>query len=184
MEVRDSELQEYLSEIYNWYNVKVSIGRLIDILKDLGYPNRKVLPVICRLTVACQRSWTVRSRTQGCLRSKNCAVEPWAGDFSWWIRGQCSFWGTNTWEGAKRSIIPYPVHFQKCTNFRILPAMTMDGYIACQVYSEGVSGDTFNAFVENELLPLCNEFPGPNSIIVMDNASIHRSPVYPTIVID
>ena len=113
MEVRDSELQEYLSEIYNWYNVKVSIGRLNDIFKDLGYTNRKVLPVICRLTLACQRSWTVRSRTQGCLGSKNCAVEPWAGDFSWWIRGQCSFWGTNTSEGAKRSNYSVPSSFPK-----------------------------------------------------------------------
>ena len=85
--------------------------------------------------------------------------------------------------GPKGQIIPYPVHFQKCTNFSILPAMTMNGYIACQVYSEGINRDTFNAFAENELLPLCNEFPGPNSIIVMDNASIHRSPVYPTSIV-
>jgi len=86
--------------------------------------------------------------------------------------------------GPKGQIIPYPVHFRKCTNFNILPTITGDGYIACQVYSGGVNTDTFNAFVENELLPLCNEFPGPNSIIVMDNASIHRSPVYPTMFIE
>jgi hypothetical protein len=56
--------------------------------------------------------------------------------------------------------------------------MTVDGYIACQVYPGAVNGDTFNAFVENQLLPLCNPFPGRNSVIVMDNASIHRSDVY------
>jgi hypothetical protein len=55
--------------------------------------------------------------------------------------------------------------------------MTMDGYIACQVYSGSVNADTFNAFIENQLLPLCHEYPGPNSVIVMDNASIHRSDV-------
>ena len=90
---------------------------------------------------------------------------------------------TRGW-GPKGQIIPYPVHFRKCTNFSILPAMTVDGYIACQVYSGGVNADTFKVFVENQLLPLCNEFPGPNSIIVIDNASIHKSPVYPTIVIE
>jgi len=64
MVVPDCELQEYLSEIYNRYNVKVSIGQLSDILNDLvGYTNRKVLPVICRLTLACERSRTVRSKT-------------------------------------------------------------------------------------------------------------------------
>ena len=56
--------------------------------------------------------------------------------------------------------------------------MTVDGYIACQVYSGAVNADTFNAFVEHELLPLCNPYPGPNSIIVMDNALIHRSDVW------
>ena len=62
--------------------------------------------------------------------------------------------------------------------------MTVNGYIACQVYSGSVNGDIFNSFVENQLLPLCNEYPGPNSVIVMDNASIHRSDVYLIIVIN
>jgi len=76
------------------------------------------------------------------------------------------------------------VRFQNRANFSILPAMTVDGYIACQVYSGAVNADTFNAFVEHELLPLCNPYPGPNSIIVMDNASIHRSDVCFIIILD
>lgn len=56
--------------------------------------------------------------------------------------------------------------------------MTMDGYIACEVYSGGVNADTFNAFVEHQLIPaLCNIDPERAWIIVMDNASIHRSDV-------
>ena len=62
--------------------------------------------------------------------------------------------------------------------------MTVDGYIVCQVYSGAVNTNTFNAFVEHELLPLCNEYPHSNSIIVMDNASIHRSDVCVIIVIN
>ncbi len=59
----------------------------------------------------------------------------------------------------------------------------MDGYIACDVYSGGVNGDTFNAFVENQLFPaLRNKDPDEDWIIVMDNASIHRSDVH--IIID
>jgi len=90
---------------------------------------------------------------------------------------------THGW-GPKGRIIPYPVRFQNRANFSILPAMTVDGYIACQVYSGGVNADTFNAFVEIKLIPLCNEYPGPNSIIVMDNASIHKSNVYSFMVLD
>ena len=55
----------------------------------------------------------------------------------------------------------------------------MDGYIACDVYSGGVNGDTFNAFVENQLFPaLRTKDPDEDWIIVMDNASIHRSYVH------
>lgn len=56
--------------------------------------------------------------------------------------------------------------------------MTMDGYIACEVYSGGVNADTFNAFVEHQLIPVLYEVdPNREWIIVMDNASIHRSDV-------
>jgi len=55
--------------------------------------------------------------------------------------------------------------------------MTMDGYIACCVYPGAVNGDTFIAYVESQLLPLCNPYPQSRSIIVIDNASIHRSEV-------
>jgi hypothetical protein len=56
--------------------------------------------------------------------------------------------------------------------------MTMDGYIACEVYSGSVNGDTFNAFVEHQLIPALRDVdPDREWIIVMDNASIHKSDV-------
>lgn len=55
--------------------------------------------------------------------------------------------------------------------------MSVNGYLECCVYEGAVNANTYYAFVEENLLPHCNAFPGPRSIIVMDNASIHRSPV-------
>jgi hypothetical protein len=56
--------------------------------------------------------------------------------------------------------------------------MTMDGYIACEVYSGSVNGDTFNAFVEHQLIPALRDVdPDHEWIIVMDIASIHKSDV-------
>ena len=83
---------------------------------------------------------------------------------------------THGWskKGAK---IPYKTSIKKGENFSILPAMNIDGYIACCVYKGAVNGDTFETFVEQELIPLCQPYPGPNSIIVMDNAAIHRAEV-------
>jgi hypothetical protein len=84
---------------------------------------------------------------------------------------------THGW-GPKGRIIPYPVHLQRGKNFSILPAITMDGYIACAVYAGSVNAETFNAFVEYQLLPRLRERdPHRDWIIVMDNASIHKTDV-------
>jgi DDE superfamily endonuclease len=84
---------------------------------------------------------------------------------------------THGW-GPKGHIIPYPILFQNRANFSILPAMTIDGYIACDVYSGAVNADTFNSFVENQLIPALHEIDAMRAwIIVLDNASIHRSDV-------
>jgi hypothetical protein len=84
---------------------------------------------------------------------------------------------THGW-GPKGKIIPYQVTIQKRENFSILPAMNVDGYIACTVYKGGVNAETFQAFIEYDLLPLCRPYPGPNSILIMDNAAIHKNEVY------
>lgn len=66
---------------------------------------------------------------------------------------------------------------KKSSNFSLLPAYTVDGYIACNVYDGAVDGDRFVEFIENDVLPHCTPFPGPRSVIIMDNASIHRADV-------
>jgi len=43
MKVPDSELKEYIDEIHCRYDVKVSVGRLSDILKELGITHKKAL---------------------------------------------------------------------------------------------------------------------------------------------
>jgi hypothetical protein len=62
----------------------------------------------------------------------------------------------------------------KAENFSVLPAMTVEGYIACNVYQGVVNAEMFKDFVEQDLLSHCSPFPGPRSIIIMDNASIHN----------
>ena len=53
----------------------------------------------------------------------------------------------------------------------------MDGYIACKVFKGVVNKETFADFIINDVLPQCNPFPGPKSIIAMDNVRIHKSEV-------
>ena len=66
------------------------------------------------------------------------------------------------------------VPFSRGENFTILPAMTVDGYLACNIYRGSVTSERFKEFVETDVLPLCTLFPGPRSIIIIDNAAIHN----------
>ena len=55
----------------------------------------------------------------------------------------------------------------------MLPALSIDGVLHLEVVENAVTGADFRRFVEG-LLPRMNEFPLPNSVLVIDNASIHK----------
>jgi len=74
----------------------------------------------------------------------------------------------------KGQAIRYPVPGPKSENYSVLPALTVDGYIACNVYQGAVNGEMFKDFIEYHVLPLCQPFPGPRSVLILDNAAIHH----------
>ena len=55
----------------------------------------------------------------------------------------------------------------------MLPALSLDGILHLEVVENAITGADFHRFVEG-LLPRMNEFPLPNSVLVIDNASIHK----------
>ncbi|KAF9506618.1 hypothetical protein BS47DRAFT_1244612, partial [Hydnum rufescens UP504] len=57
----------------------------------------------------------------------------------------------------------------------ILPALSLNGIIHVEVKEGSYDHESFRDFIEH-LLEEMNPFPAKNSIIVLDNASIHRSP--------
>jgi transposase len=57
----------------------------------------------------------------------------------------------------------------------VLPAYTIEGYIAAKTFYGTCTGEIFEDFIVDQLLPLCNPYPGPRSVIIMDNASVHVS---------
>jgi transposase len=60
----------------------------------------------------------------------------------------------------------------------VLPAYTIDGYIKSVTFYGTCTADIFEDFIIDDLLPLCNPYPGPRSVIIMDNASVHQSRQY------
>jgi hypothetical protein len=57
--------------------------------------------------------------------------------------------------------------------------LTINGYIACNAYKGGVTKELFRSFLEDDVLPKCEEFArtlseGKKPIIIVDNARIHH----------
>ncbi|TFK70776.1 hypothetical protein BDN72DRAFT_765962, partial [Pluteus cervinus] len=59
--------------------------------------------------------------------------------------------------------------------YSILPAMSLDGILHFQAMEGAVTGDDFLDFI-TQLLERMQLWPLPNSVLVMDNASIHKVP--------
>lgn len=68
----------------------------------------------------------------------------------------------------------YRCDLSRGSTWSILPAYTVDGYLDCTAIRPGYfNGEAFFRWVLDELLPCCEPFPGPRSVIVMDNVGIH-----------
>ena len=56
----------------------------------------------------------------------------------------------------------------------MLAGYTVDGYLPCYEAKEGYyNKEEFLRWLEEDLLPCCEVYPGKNSVIVMDNAGSH-----------
>ncbi|KAF8464502.1 hypothetical protein DFH94DRAFT_597649, partial [Russula ochroleuca] len=55
------------------------------------------------------------------------------------------------------------------TKYSMLPVLSLDGILHLEVVENAISGEDFRRFVEG-LLPCMNEWPLPNSMLVVDNA--------------
>lgn len=64
--------------------------------------------------------------------------------------------------------------FHRGRRFQILPAYAQDGIVHLRIFQGSTDGALFESFIE-ELLPFCGRWPNPKSVLIMDNASFHRS---------
>jgi hypothetical protein len=55
--------------------------------------------------------------------------------------------------GKKGTQIPYKVTFQKAENLSLLPALSIDGYFACNIYQGGVNAEMYEEFIRDFVLP-------------------------------
>jgi len=67
--------------------------------------------------------------------------------------------------------------FGRSERWSLCPAYTIDGFITWEIVHGSFSAELFEDFIKNKVLPLCNPYPLPRSVIIMDNAPIHRTDV-------
>lgn len=58
--------------------------------------------------------------------------------------------------------------------YSILPAITMEGVIECMIIEGSFDTELFFRFIK-DLVTKMQPFPGPNSVVVMDNCRIHKA---------
>jgi transposase len=55
----------------------------------------------------------------------------------------------------------------------MLAAYTINGYIKALVFNSIYNADIFEGFIINQVLPLCNLYPNPCLVIILDNALVY-----------
>ena len=76
---------------------------------------------------------------------------------------------------SPRGITPVQVtKFHRGQRYHILPTYAQDGIILSRIFQGSTDASVFEDFIE-ELLHHCGRYPAAKSILVMDNASFHRS---------
>jgi len=67
------------------------------------------------------------------------------------------------------------VLLQYSKNWSILLAYTINRYISTIMFYGSINSERFDEFIIEYVLLLCTPFLGRNSVLVMDNTSIHKS---------
>ncbi|KAJ3548569.1 hypothetical protein NM208_g933 [Fusarium decemcellulare] len=77
---------------------------------------------------------------------------------------------------APKGVTPVQIDpFHRDQRYQILPAYTQKGVLHYQIFPGSTDSAVFEEFIE-QLLHHCGKWPEPNSVLVIDNASFHKSP--------
>jgi len=65
--------------------------------------------------------------------------------------------------------------FVRGRRYSILPILTLDGIITHDIIEGSITTTKFIQFLKDQVLPLTNPYPGPRSVLVLDNCQIHHA---------
>lgn len=155
------EIADYLSE--EW-EIEVSISTVSRCLKDMNVSRKRTEPAHPERDEIV-RCWWIAKMTEYSA-DQLVVVDESAAD----ERNTIRHWGWSE-KGTACRVTGYG---RRSTRWSILPAITVDGYLQYHVHHGSINSVRFNQFVE-QLLTKMDPFPAPRSVLVLDNATIHRS---------
>jgi len=65
--------------------------------------------------------------------------------------------------------------FVRGQRYSILPVLTLDGLITWDIIEGSVTSERFVQFLRENVIPLTNPYPGPRSVLILNNCSIHHA---------
>ena len=66
---------------------------------------------------------------------------------------------------------------KRSERWSILPAYTVDRILCHHIHQGAINGARYEWWLENEVFSRCSRFPGPRSVLIIDNASIYHAEV-------
>ncbi|KJA12884.1 hypothetical protein HYPSUDRAFT_152196, partial [Hypholoma sublateritium FD-334 SS-4] len=58
--------------------------------------------------------------------------------------------------------------------YSVLPALTSEGIIAFDIFEGSVNKERFIQFINEQVATRLNPYPGPWSVVILDNCVIHH----------
>jgi transposase len=157
-----SYLDEICWFIYDSFDVVVGESTVWDLLQRNKWSRKACRRRAAERSEALRFAWQRKQldwRAQDivCVDESACNERTGHRKFGWSLKGTPCY----TTQSQKRS-----------ERYSILPAISINGFLPCTLIRQGsITGEIFYTWLKDELLPLLS----PGQILVLDNASIHRS---------
>ncbi len=156
------EIAEFLLEAFN---IEVSQATISRALKRIQWTRKRLKVVAAQQNAELREQW--QYDLQFFLAEQIVCVDESGSDDR---TGDRQFGWAH--KGARATVRRWLANRERVS---VLPAYTIEGYITATTFYGTCNAQIFEDFIIDQLLPLCNLYPGPRSVILMDNASVHHS---------
>jgi len=159
LSVPSAYLQEYAIVLEEIFGVKLSVGLISQIFVKHGVNRRKVFSLSLLSAIT---DFQLQKEAKECNQLLR---DNWFHLIGNWHAIQLVFIdesGINSELGERKygyskkgQVIRHKVTGQRSRKFSLLPALTIDGYIVCNLYKGAVDAERFEAFIRDDVLPHC-----------------------------